>query len=365
MSPRDDGGMSRKAPSAPVRFAALSVTLAADGRAPTEVMIFPAGRFRSTDGSGRPLDVAAGWHMDAAAAARLIAQVGARGADTVIDYEHQTLVAQTAGVPAPAAGWFSKLEWRDGSGLWATDVRWTDRAAAMIAANEYRYLSPVFTYDPDGTPNRLFPIALTNNPGLGALPELSAALTALIATTESPDMDLLKSLLTALGLPAETTEATALTAVTALKAKHDEQAASLTALAADKTGLESKVAALTAAGADPAKYVPVTAVTELQTQLAALTAQITGGEVDTLVKDAMAAGKLPPALEAWARDLGKKDIAALRAYVGAAAPVVVPGQTQTGGEKPKGGAPATLDTQELAVCTAMGLSPEEFAKAKS
>lgn len=361
-------GMPRKALSAPVppvRFAALSLTLGTDGRAPTEIMLLPAGRFRATDGSGRPQDVPAGWRMDAAAAARLVAQVGARGADTVIDYEHQTLVAQTAGVPAPAAGWFSKLEWREGSGLWATDVRWTDRAAAMIAANEYRYLSPVFTYDPDGTPNRLFPVALTNNPGLGALPELSAALTALIAHTESPDMDLLKSLLAALGLPAETTEATALTALTALKTKHDELATRVAALTGEKTALEGQVAALTAAGPDPAKYVPVAAVTELQGQLAALTAQVTGGEVDKLVTDAMAAGKIPPALEAWARDLGKTNVAALRAYVGAAAPVVVPGQTQTGGKKPEGEQAAQLDAGELAVCTAMGLSPEDFAKAKA
>ncbi|WP_051165250.1 phage protease [Methyloversatilis universalis] len=361
--------MPRKAPSAPVppaRFAALSITLGADGRAPTEIMLLPAGRFRATDGSGRPQDVPAGWRMDAAAAARLIAQIGARGADTVIDYEHQTLVAQTAGVPAPAAGWFSRLEWREGSGLWATDVRWTDRAAAMIAASEYRYLSPVFTYDPDGTPNRLFPVALTNNPGLGALPELSAALTALIAQhTEFPDMDLLASLVAALGLPAGTAEATALTAVTALKTKHDELATRVAALTGEKTTLEGQVAALTAAGPDPAKYVPVAAVTELQGQLAALTAQVTGGEVDKLVADAMAAGKIPPALEAWARDLGKKDVAALRAYIGAAAPVVVPGQTQTGGKKPEGGRAAQLDAGELAVCTAMGLDPADFAKAKA
>ncbi|MCV4633370.1 phage protease, partial [Escherichia coli] len=77
------------------------------------------------------------------------------------------------------------------------------------------------------------------------------------------------------------------------------------ALTGEKTTLEGQVAALTAAGPDPAKYVPVAAVTELQGQLAALTAQVTGGEVDKLVTEGMAAGKIVPALEAWARDLGK------------------------------------------------------------
>jgi phage I-like protein len=81
----------------------------------------------------------------------------------VIDYEHQTLNAATNGQPAPAAAWFSTLEWRDGDGLYATDVQWTERAAAMVAAGEYRFLSPVFCFDNHGNVKALLHAALTNN----------------------------------------------------------------------------------------------------------------------------------------------------------------------------------------------------------
>ncbi|WP_413164973.1 phage protease [Escherichia coli] len=84
------------------------------------------------------------WVLTAELAAQLVAQVAARTTPFVIDYEHQTLRAVNNGKPAPAAGWFSQVEWREGAGLYATGVEWTDNAAAMIAAGEYKFISPVF-----------------------------------------------------------------------------------------------------------------------------------------------------------------------------------------------------------------------------
>jgi len=53
--------------------AALSVELnLASGQPPKEFRLFPAGRFRAADGSGRPANPAAGWLMNATAAQRLI-----------------------------------------------------------------------------------------------------------------------------------------------------------------------------------------------------------------------------------------------------------------------------------------------------
>lgn len=150
-------------------IAALSVSLTA-GAAPSEIRLLPVGRFAASDGSGRPAGIPAGWLLDEPAAAALIAQAALRAADFVIDFEHQTLHKEANGQPAPAAGWFKALQFRPGDGLYATDVRWTPRAAAMIAAGEYKYISPVFNYAPDGRVLALGPAALTNTPASTASP---------------------------------------------------------------------------------------------------------------------------------------------------------------------------------------------------
>src|SRR5690606_38784816 len=90
------------------------------------------------------------WFLTAELAAAIVSQVASVATPLVIDYEHQTLRTVNNGQPAPAAGWFSKVEWRDGDGLYAVGVEWTDKAAAMIAAGEYKYISPVFFYDKSG-----------------------------------------------------------------------------------------------------------------------------------------------------------------------------------------------------------------------
>lgn len=146
----------------------------------TAIQLFPAVAFKARD--GRPKEVKSGaWYIDAQVAARLISRVATRATDLVIDYEHQTLNSSENGQPAPAAAWFrgSTLQWREDLGLFATEVNWTERGAAFIAAKEYRYLSPVFSYDPtSGEVLDLLHVALTNYPALGgmaSLPALAAA----------------------------------------------------------------------------------------------------------------------------------------------------------------------------------------------
>lgn len=146
----------------------------------TAIQLFPAGAFKARD--GRPKDVRAGhWYIDGQVAARLIAKAAALATDLVIDYEHQTLNSSENGQPAPAAAWFKggALEWREGLGLFATQVDWTKNAASMIAGKEYRYLSPVFSYDrQSGEVLELHHVGLTNFPaldGMNSLPALAAA----------------------------------------------------------------------------------------------------------------------------------------------------------------------------------------------
>ena len=135
-----------------------------------EFRIIPAGIFRSND--GRPVGLQ-GWKMDSVIAAQIISEAATRD-DLVIDYEHQTLLTKNNGLPAPAAGWLTRMEWREGEGLFAVDVKWTDKARAMLRAGEYRFISPVFSFSAvTGKVERLFGLGLTNNPGLSKLTDLS------------------------------------------------------------------------------------------------------------------------------------------------------------------------------------------------
>ena len=146
----------------PVGICSTKVTPAAD-----EFQLFPAGEFRTQD--GRPKD-AAGWVLNAAIASRLIAAFNAKKNPMVVDYEHQTVASKKNGKPAPAAGWVHGLEWREGKGLFAVGVKWTDAARASIQADEYRYISPVFQYDgKSGEVVSLINAALTNSPALDGM----------------------------------------------------------------------------------------------------------------------------------------------------------------------------------------------------
>ena len=62
-------------------------------------------------------------------------------------------------------------------------------------------------------------------------------------------------------------------------------------------------------------------VEDLKKSVATLTAQNTARAVDDLVKPALEDGRLLPAQERWARDLGAKDIASLTAYLKDAQPI--------------------------------------------
>lgn len=345
------------------------------------LQLTPAGTFKPND--GRELKPGA-WRIDAASAQRVIERFKARGKPPVIDYEHQTLKKEQNGQPAPAAGWIRDLRWFEGQGLYAL-AELTARARDYIKAGEYLYFSPVFEYDEaTGTVLAIHMGALTNDPGISGMEPLSLVAAATAAFLPNPPRQepsvnpLLKALLAALGLPETTTEPAAIAALTALgplqalKARANVATAVCTALQipADATA-ETATAACNSLRAaqpgapDPAKYVPIEAVQQLQTQVAALTATQQAGQVDALIQPALADGRLLPTLETWARDLGKKDLAALTAFLGAAKPIAALAGTQTGGKAPTATASGDqqLSADELAVCSAMGMAPEAYRKA--
>jgi phage I-like protein len=333
-------------PAAPSRLALtpLSVALAALGedgapRAPSEIRLVPAGMFRARD--GRPAGVD-GWRMDAESGAACIAHAAAQRDDAVIDYEHQTLLSAQNGQPAPAAGWISAggLEYRDapaeqGGGLWATALRWTQRAAQMVAAAEYRYLSPVIAWDRQtGSVRAVTMAALTNHPALDGLTDLTplAALSAgltLPTLPEESDMDL-DALRKALALPGDADEAAILAAVEALAAKAGETETQLTALRADLDAAKRETKP------DLSQYVPRAVHDEALAALRAQTAGSTARELDQLITDGLADGRIPGKATAdWLRGLG---LDACREYLADAQPIAALTRTQVdaGGKGPAG-----------------------------
>ncbi|TET04768.1 phage protease [Burkholderia cepacia] len=357
-------------------IAALSAQIQSTG---TALKLLPAGEFRARD--GRPTECAA-WRLDAAGAERLIAAANARQTRYVIDYEHQTLNSAKNGQPAPAAAWFKTLEWREGDGLYAIDVQWTARASAMIDADEYAYLSPVFAFDKAGNVTALLNAALTNDPALDCLDEvqLTAACSAMssvigsaahaalstVPPTEVPNMnELLERLQWLLNMPvgatAEEIVAQLNKLIDTLSGGEGTAAASVN-LPVLLESQRAQIATLSANQVDPARFVPISVMTDLRAQLDAANAKLTGNEVEELVTAALKNGRLLPAQESWARDLGKSNVAALKQFIATAQPIQALGGTQTGGNPPAGdqsGAPALAEA-DLAVCKALGLDPATY-----
>lgn len=335
------------------------------------LQLLPASDFTPSD--GRDMDVPA-WRINATIAGRVIAAFSA-AQPPVIDYEHQTLHKEANGQPAPAAGWVHGLRWIEGRGLFA-EAELTERARAMVAAGEYRYFSPVFEYSKStGDVARIVMGALTNHPAIAGMQavDLMAAASARLAAHSHPQPEstvtLLQQLLAALGLPDTTTEDAALAACASIKAQADAARSAL-ALQGDATAdtVTAACTSLRTAGTtpDPALYVPVAVVEELKASVAALSAQHLGRQVQDLIAPALADGRLLPAQEAWARDLGKTSMAALTQYLQTAQPIAALAATQTGGRAPAAtGADAHgLTTEELAVAAACGMTPEQFARGR-
>lgn len=358
------GCMYRKATLRPIALslavAALGVELSA-GAAPVDFRIIPAGEFRSWD--GRPTEVAA-WVCTEEDGRRIVAELNARSSPRVIDYEHATLHAKKTGVKAPAAGWFHQAEWR-ADGVWLIGVDWTALAAQEIEDKAYRFVSPVFSYSPKtGRVISLLHAALVNDPALDGLTDLAALAASFFldqpTEVSAVNEELLEQLRWLLNLPVGTTAEEVATHLSKLvtQLRGEGAAAASFDLAGYLSGQREQIAMLSAqvATPDPAKFVPVATLSalqgehvELQGRLAALSAEIEGGKLDKIIAAGREVGKLTPATEAWARDLGKKDIAELSAFLAAAPVVVQPGKKQSDDLNPGAGGLDLNDANAVAL----------------
>lgn len=346
--------------------------------------LLPVGPFKARD--GRPFDVPGGhWKLDKTIATTLINKAKALGQDILIDYDHQTLKVDQNGQPAPAAGWYNgdEIEWREGQGLFIKP-RWTERAAALVAAKEYRFLSAVFPYDAQGRPLELRMTAITNDPGvvgMQALAALSAQLIqhglpatpAPVAQKERPMNEHLIALLGKLGIQLGvdgqmTTEqgTAALAALDTLQASAKKAPELEAALSAEKASLAA-LKAQPGGQVDLAQFVPVATYNALVTQVAALTAQVDTTDAATLIKEARTAGKVVAAEEEYLTAFAaQKGVAALKALLEPRPAIAALTASQTAAVTlPARSGEAVLSAEDKYAADQLGISHEDFAKAKA
>lgn len=321
------------------------------------VQLTPAGEFAAWDGRpGKGMK----WKLsneDGRALCKAMNERHQKGAAFSFDYEHQAVLSEQNGQPAPASGWSRTFEWRDDVGLFANPVEWTKRAAAHIEADEYRYVSPALLYDnKTGRVSGVLNASLTNTPALDEMPGVMARLSAQFSSStpdpEQPSMTLAQ-LLAALGLPATASEAEATSAIATLRQRADR---------ADDLNIQ--LVTLKAAPPDAAKFVAIERFNEVNTELATLKAAQATAEVDKVIADAKGAGKIvTDATEAVWRDAGKSDLALLKRLVESTpANPALAGQQQTGGKKPAGDGAEEPSGDALVILKAMGVDAATFTK---
>ncbi len=352
MATRLDGVMSKTLLTA---FAAPLYSLTpADAEAGHWVQLCPAGSFKARDGRG-PFEAGS---VEALQAIIERTKEIAGSTELVIDYDHQSVFGARDGVggTAKAAGWIKQLEAR-ADGIWGR-VEWTAAASEAIKAGEYRYLSPVLLQSK--TTGRVLAIrmaALTNTPALD-LAEVAASANFSVET--SLEEDPMDKILAALGLAKGAGEDAVLSAITKLQAS--STAVALAAgVAADATSDQVIAAfnAKTAEEPDPAKFVPLSALTDVQNQLKVVQQSLSTDKAAAAVEKAMKEGKVPPAQKDWAERYAASDLAGFQAYA-AGAPVLTAPQLTPAAKVKDGDAPI-LDAAQAQVAAALGVDAKTYA----
>ncbi|WP_096701623.1 phage protease [Magnetospirillum sp. 15-1] len=327
--------------------------------APDRIHLLPFGTNRGRDGRG-PYTL-----RDKAHAHQVIAstKLHQRGADLPVDYEHQSQLAPLHIKPRPAAGW---VKWDSldigPNGIWGI-VEWTATAAQHLGERAYRYLSPVFTHTDDGTVLRIVGAALTNFPNLeitalasqGAIMpgDTLTSAKALLGLDGADDATFLKTcenlakliqaFVTHLDLPPETGATGVLDA------------------------LMRKTAAPTTASQTAEIVAAAQAIQAIASQAETYRQQTSQAQVDKAVADAMAAGKLSPAMKPWAMALASQSPESFEGFV-QSMPALFAGLMKSdfqGRPAVPSNAPsgtAGLTAGQLAVCSQLSVSPEDYRK---
>lgn len=325
--------------------------LALDGQVPDWIELLPAGPdIIGADGRA--------WTLPDPQS--LVTAFAQRNSALVVDWEHASEHRAPHGLDAPAAGWIDQIEVRDGGAVWGR-VAWTDKAAAQIAAREYRYLSPVFTYEKAGSRIvALVSAGLTNQPNL--------SLTALNQQGTPMNDDLLERLRYLLNLP---TLATAEEILIELDKLRTQVAAAPTDIAGNRPSLSALLAtALNRTEVQPLeKFVPradydatLIRATNAEQKLAAIETAQRDAEIAGLVESALQAGKITPATKdyylAMCRSTG--GVEAFKAFVEKATPVVGGGNPPLNGKPP--GTDVAMNAEMQQVSAMFGNNIEDLKK---
>ena len=305
--------------------------------APEWIELLPAGVFYGRDGRGP-------FRLDDPTTVIESTIALQMNAGLPIDYDHATDFGAPEGRPAPAAGWIRELEVRGGA-VWGR-VEWTARAANSIVAREYRYVSPVFQFDPkDGSVTRLLRAGLTNNPNLH-LTAIAASRTA-AADAKDERMEFpTQELRELLNLDGEATVADVVAGVRELRAAPDA--------VAPTTGAHAH---------DPAHYVAIAEFERALTELNALKAERARERAAHTVEEAIRAGKIVPAQREWAIAYCAADARGFQAFA-AKQPSIVGENLGLAGEPPAERRASGLDAAELPICSQLGLKHSEFIRRK-
>lgn len=282
------------------------------------VMLMPVGGIAARDGRR--------FIMDDAARVVAVSQPRKGGPEELpVDYEHQSEEpTKGEGGPKPAAGWITELEARP-EGIFGK-VRWTDRAAAMIASRKYRFLSPAFLHSPSGDVQRIVGAGLTHRPAL--------ELTALASEQgDTPVPDVLARLTAAAGLAEGTGEGEL---IAFCRAARD-------------TGREP--------APDPARFMPVEAVIDLlkdrQQHIDTLSERDAEAKVDASIME----GRITPGMRSWAMALCRSDAGSFDTFLAtSAAPYAhLFRQHGTGMGASPMQSTARMDEAEAAICCQLGI----------
>lgn len=315
------------------------------GKAPERLMLLPAGPVvKGRDGRT--------WLLSDPDA--VLAATAERGVDLAVDINHSTDLQAPLGADAPAVGWIANPVKNEKGEIWG-DVAWTDEGQKLILSRAYRYISPVFDFDPDTREiTALIGAGLANRPNL-RLPALNSESTP-DGEPQRPAAGMkedtsMKKINAALGLAESASEDDAVTAIAALK--------------------ETRATNAQAPGVDLTAYAPRADLAQMETRatnaeraLADLKAADLKtravGAVDAAVKERKIA---PASRGAYLAMCASEEGLASFGEIMKSSPAIVPAQDVDA----KGNPPKTeqaLNAEEAEIASKMGYTPEAWKKIK-
>ncbi len=246
----------------------------------------------------------------------------ARGRMIPVDIEHSTQRQGAQGLPAPAVGWITDMD-VSADGVVKGAVDWTDEGRALILANRYKYYSPAYGILGDGTIAEIVSVGLTNVPNL-PVPALNQA-----EEGKGEDMEM-KVVCNALGIEEGASESDVLVEINAIRSRCDDA---------------------------------LKRAEKAEAELARIEGETLKVEINAAIDKAVSDGKVMPAQKGYFLGAVKtrEELNAFTAYVKESASMLPAAEIVTG--KPVE-AEVSLNADEKAMTAMMGVSEEDYRKAK-